>query len=287
MSKLTLPLSLSALIEKIGDQKHLTPYQITSFIKEANISQEDLMDWAHFDHNVNEGYGRKIVHQEDHYEIMVMSWAPFDATAIHDHGYTEWGAVKVFGDLEHVTYEYEDNFLTTAIKEKLSDGDIIYVNSSLIHRMINHGNKKVLSLHVYGTAMKVDSITADSRLYNISNGEIQLVNGGVFHDLREDEYLLTNEDFESDRLTQIEHFTQLLQHYFKTGSKGPQYLAAVNYFHDRSFESRLITELEMDSKRILYYIELRKARKLLKLLSESTSTIDSILWEISDLGRYS
>ena len=287
MNKLTLPLSLSTLIERIGDQKELSPAQIRNYLKEANIQEKDLMEWADFDHNVNEGYGRKLVCAQDHYEIMVMSWSPYDSTAIHDHGYTSWGAVQVFGGLEHITFNLTDHFLTTELKEKVHSGEIIWVNNDLIHQMINHTNKKILSIHIYGTNKDVFNITADAQVYNVSTGDIQLVNGGVFYDLKDSDYTLKNDAFGSDRLTEIGHYCQLLLHYFKTGNKGPQYRAAINYFHDRSFESRLITELEMDSKRILYYIELRKARRLLRRLGETSRTIDSILWDISDMDRFS
>lgn len=287
MNKLTLPLSISSLIEKIGNKKDLSPSQIISFIKEANIQAQDLAEWSDFDHDINEGYGRKLIYQHDHYEIMVMSWAAYDATAIHDHGSTDWGAVQVFGELEHVTYDLEDSYLTIQLKEKISDQEVIYVNNDLIHRMINHSNRKVFSLHVYGTNKKTDNVTADAKLYNVSTGEVQLVDGGVFHDLKEDEYTATTIEFDTDRLTQIEHYTQLLQHYYKTSNKGLQYRNAVNYFHDRSFESRLITELEMDSKRVLYFIELKKARKMLRLLGEDTRSVDSILAEMGFFGRFS
>ena len=47
------------------------------------------------------------------------------------------------------------------------------------------------------------------------------------------------------------------------------------------------TEVELDTKQILYYIELKKAQKLLRLHKEPTRIIDAILNEISDLEKYS
>ena len=282
MNKLTLPVSVAKLIELIGDQTSFKASEITRLIREANIKIEDLKDFEDFDHDKREGYGRKIVYRNDHFEILVMSWAPGDYTAIHNHGYTKWGAVQTFGKLEHVTFELNGEKLMTHMKEKLGNHEIIPVNQDLIHQMGNPFNQNTLSLHVYGTPHKVDGITDNSELYEIGKGEIQLVNGGVFYDLPKSSYAVTDVELTADRLTMIGHYIQLLNYYHKAGIKGDQYQKAVNYFHDRSFESRLITELEMDNKSILYLIELKKARNLLRKLEESTGTIDSILLDIND-----
>ena len=282
MNKLTLPLSVSNLVELIGDQTEFKATEITHLIKQANIKAEDLKDFEDFEHDRVEGYGRKLVYKNDHFEILVMSWAPGDYTAIHNHGYTKWGAVQAFGDLEHTTFELDGEKLLTNYKEKLTSGEILSVRQDLIHQMGNPFSDHKISLHVYGTPDSVDGITDNSQLYEIGKGEIQLVNGGVFYDLPKSSYAVTDTELTADRLTMIGHFTQLLNYYYKAGIKGPQYQRAVNYFHDRSFESRLITELEMDNKSVLYLIELKKARKILKLLSESTRTLDSILMDIND-----
>src|SRR5690606_27168523 len=210
-----------------------------------------------------------------------------DYTAIHNHGYTVWGAVQAFGKLEHITFELQGDKLTTSIKERLDSGEIRAVNQDLIHQMGNPYNDRKLSLHIYGTPQSVDGITDNSELYEIGKGEIQLVDGGVFYDLPKSAYATTTTKLNSDRLTMIGHYTRLLSYYHKAGIKGPQYRKAVNYFHDRSFESRLNAELEMDDKSILYMIELKKARMVLEQLSESTKTLDSILMDINDPDTFS
>ncbi|UKN03383.1 cysteine dioxygenase family protein [Paracrocinitomix mangrovi] len=287
MNRLTLPVSVSKLIESIGDQTTFTPKEIIRLVKDADIKKKDLMEFAHFDHDKKEGYGRHLVHKGKNFEIMVMSWAPLDATAIHNHGYTEWGAVKTFGKLEHTSFEYKNSCLTTLFKEKLSKDEVIAVNQNLIHQMANFSGENVISLHIYGTSLAVDGITDNSHLYELGKGEVQVVDGGVFYDLPKSEIAIANNELYTDRLTLIGHYTSLLNHYLKTGERGPQYLKAINFFHDRSFESRLITELEMDSKDVLYTIELRKAKKVLQKLSESTKTIDAILFELSSIELYS
>lgn len=287
MNKLTLPLSVSTLIESIGDRTDFTTAEITQLLKAANIQKKDLKDFTTFDHPKKEGYGRKLVYQTNHFEVLVVSWAPGDFTAIHNHGYTNWGAVKTFGRLEHSTYSLDGDYLTTLFREKLAPEEVIPVDQSLIHQMGNPYQENVLSIHVYGTSQMVDGITENSQLFEIGKGEVQYVDGGAFYDLPKSQFAIANSDLHADRLTTIGHYTQLLNFYHKTGVRGAQYRKAVNYFHDRSFESRLTTELEMDEKQVLYLIELKKAKHFLRLLGESTQTIDSILMDLNDPENFS
>ena len=288
MKKISLPVSVNNLIKSLDKKTDFSPSEIRKILDSANISADSLMPWANFDHDINDGYGRALIHATEHYEIMVMSWMPRDYSAIHNHGYTEWGAVQVFGKLEHRCFRLDkENHLTTLLKEKLEVGEIIVVNQNLIHQMGNPYDEKALSLHVYGTTQNPDNVTDNSQLYEIGKGEIQLVNGGVFYDLKNNSINNRKSGLTSDRLTEISHYCSLLNHYLKSDQQGPQYKQAVSYFQDRSFENRLSFEVEMDSQRILYLIELKKARKLLYKLKESCKTIDEIILEINDMEKYS
>jgi cysteine dioxygenase len=287
MKKLSLPISLNRLVEKLESKTDFSPFELLKIIKDANISERHLLPWADFDHPKTDGYGRKLVYTGDHFEIMVMSWAKKDYTAIHNHGYTKWGAVKVFGALEHISFQLEENHLSTLHKERLEKGEVLAVNQDLIHQMGNPTDDNILSIHIYGTPEKRSNVTENSALYEVGKHETQIVNGGVFYDLRNDIIVERSPGLKSDRLTEIGHFTSLLNFYYKSNQRGAQYNKAVNYFQNRSFEGRFSLELELDSKGILYFIELRKARILLELLDESTKTIDSILNEINDIEKYS
>ena len=90
-----LPDSLASLCSELLIREILKPYEVCQLIKESDISYEDLLPWADFDHPVKDSYGRKMVFEGPNFEVMVMSWVPGDYSAIHDHGYTQWGAVKV------------------------------------------------------------------------------------------------------------------------------------------------------------------------------------------------
>jgi len=80
------PTSLQRLIQTLGQATHLTPECVQDVVLNAGISAQDLMPWADFHHPIADSYGRKLVFDGGHFEVMVMSWLPGDFSAIHDHG---------------------------------------------------------------------------------------------------------------------------------------------------------------------------------------------------------
>lgn len=287
MKKTTLPISISGLIASLSDKRDYSEEEVVDLINTASITKAELLPWADFNHPVTDGYGRAIIFANDHFELAVMTWNHRDFTAVHNHGYTKWGAVQVFGKLEHNVYELNENSISILYKEKISEGEIISVNQSLIHQMGNTSEESAISLHVYGTPEKNTGITSDTQLFEIGKHETQLIDGPVFYDLKNSTIKKRSSGLKSDRITEIVHYCSLLNFYVKTNIKGPQYNKAIKYFQDRSFESRHSFELELDNKRILYLIELKKAQNLMRLLNEPSKTLDEIILEINDMEKYS
>ena len=144
------------------------------------------MPWASFDHPVSDSYGRKLVFNGGHFEVMVMSWLPGDFSAIHDHGATEWGAVQCFGSAEHFIYQLSGSRLSSPESAPYTPGLVRAVDHSLIHQMGNKSSQPFLSLHVYGCAGASDSITGDARVFDLFENSIQHTDSGVFFNLSED-----------------------------------------------------------------------------------------------------
>lgn len=177
--------NLQNLIEALRRSPHFTPRQIKQLVENANINSGELMPWANFDHPITDSYGRKLVYNGGHFEVMVMSWAPKDFSAIHDHGATQWGAVQCFGAAEHYIYRFADGLLTTEKAAHYTAGMVRAVDHSLIHQMGNPGTEPFLSLHVYGCAQPNPSITGNARIFDLLEGSIQYTDGGVFFCLPE------------------------------------------------------------------------------------------------------
>lgn len=188
MTSVPLPDAIKDLIERIRKQPDWRPGDMVRMIRDAEIQEENLLPWADFDHPTGDSYGRKMLYDGGNFEIMVMSWAPGDISAIHDHGYTEWGAVQIFGRAEHATFIIEGEHLITQHRWMVKPGDILGVTHEMIHQMGNPNNhERFLSLHVYGLREKVAAVTANARIYDVDHGEIFRVDGGVFYCLPEHE----------------------------------------------------------------------------------------------------
>ena len=180
-------MSVKNLVKTLESLEEFTPESVHEVVSECDIGVEDLKNWIDYDYPVSDSYGRKMVHDGGFFEVMVMCWRPGDYSAIHDHGKAEFGAVKMFGDAEHASFELEEGRLTTIARERNESGTTLKVTASLIHQMGNPGEKNFFSLHVYGNVDLESGITSEARIFDYSRNELLFVNGGVFYLLPESE----------------------------------------------------------------------------------------------------
>jgi len=201
---------LTDLIEQNGE---MTISKVAEYVKTAAISVDDLEPYADFDHPNEDGYGRQIAVAGKHYEIMVMSWNPGDFSAVHDHGYTTWGAVLVFGPVMHHTFAIKKDLFTLTNKEILASGTIIKVNNPLIHQMGNVTSSPYLTMHVYGDNEYIGDVTADSRIFEIETGLIKHTTVGAFFNLPDEKVYDVEEMPEIDYQTFVHQASILMQYY--------------------------------------------------------------------------
>lgn len=207
----SLPPAVGNLIRAIEAEDSFTPSTAKRLLEESSITPEDLAQWADFSHPDADSYGRNLVYDGGCFELMAMSWVDGDMAAIHDHGYTQWGAVKLFGPAEHAIFKMRDGRLTTAERKVFEAGDVVSVAHDLIHQMGNVGAEPFLSLHLYGCYGRSGDITADARLYELNEGNIQRTSGGVFFDLPEDAVSAREPGLEADFPTRLRHDVELLK----------------------------------------------------------------------------
>ncbi|NES19644.1 MAG: cysteine dioxygenase [Symploca sp. SIO3E6] len=203
----TYPLSIQKLINRLQQTTAFTPAQVKDFVLEASISEQDLMPWADFQHPITDSYGRKLVLDGGHFEIMVMSWLPGDFSTIHDHGATQWGAVQCFGAAEHYIYSFTKEVLKPLKPAHYLPGMVYAVDHNLIHQMGNPGDKPFLSLHVYGCKEFEESITGNARIFDLLENSIQYTDGGVFFCLPETKINYRSQGLAANRETTLK------QHY--------------------------------------------------------------------------
>ncbi|MEZ5058922.1 MAG: hypothetical protein R2879_17955 [Saprospiraceae bacterium] len=205
-----LPSSLQHIARSLEKDADLKPSNVIRVIKEAQVHPEDLKPWSDFDHPEQDSYGRKMVFKGDNFEIMVMSWRPGDFSGIHDHGYTQWGAVQIFGPAEHATFRVEDGHISTLARWTVKPGDIVGVGHSLVHQMGNTTTDTFfLSLHVYGELEAIDNVTGDARIFDLENNTIQRVDGGVFFALPPKDIKRIEKGPKGDFPTRLRHMVEL------------------------------------------------------------------------------
>ncbi|MEM7187955.1 MAG: cysteine dioxygenase family protein [Bacteroidota bacterium] len=186
-----LPQSLETLKNRIqaaiDQDQTINAEIIKQFVEQSNIQAEDLLPYADFDHPIEDGYGRKMIHDAGKFEIMAMSWNPGDYSSIHNHGYTQWGVVQVFGNVHHFIYKHKDDTLSFAKKEILPTGACTKVVNAMIHQMGNPSTGRYMTLHIYGCNEKDANVTADAKNYELELDRVSRTTGGAFFNLPEDQ----------------------------------------------------------------------------------------------------
>lgn len=215
---------LTKLIEQNGE---MTISKVADYVKDAAICVEDLLPYADFAHPIEDGYGRQIAVAGKNYKIMVMSWNPGDFSAVHDHGYTTWGAVQVFGNVMHHTFAFKKASFTLTKKEILTDGTIIKVNNPLIHQMGNVTSSPYLTMHVYGDNVHLGDVTADSRIFELDSGLIKHTTGGAFFNLPDEKIYDVEKMPEIDYQTFIHQASILMQYYQRFPEDKMEYLSQI------------------------------------------------------------
>ncbi len=191
-------------------KKNINPNELKQFLIDLKLTPKDLEPWADFNHPKKDGYGRKLVYAENHFEMMVMSWMPNDFSAVHNHGYTQWGAVQVFGNASHYVYKYQNNHIKLIEKQSFKPNDIVLVTNEFIHQMGNQTDTPYLTLHIYGTNEPKEVITADSLIFEIENNRIVKTTGGAFFQLDENEIEVLDDLKCNDENTILEFATTIL-----------------------------------------------------------------------------
>lgn len=222
-AKPPLPSSLQKITEQLSKNRNLKPAEMRTILLEADVQPEELAPWADYEHPPEDSYGRKLVHKAGNYEIMVMSWLPGDFSTIHDHGFTQWGAVQVFGPAEHATFRLDNDRLSTLARWQMQAGDAVGVHHDLIHQMGNPGEAPFLSLHIYGGVEDLENVTGEARLFDVQHDRIVRVNGGVFFALPEGDYVGAEEKIESDFPTRLRHMVELIRRLQKMAATDSAY----------------------------------------------------------------
>ena len=260
--------SIQYIINGLKVEANRSPWALVRLLEQAGVTEKELQPWADFAHPAEDSYGRKLVYADHGFEVMVMSWQPGDFSAIHDHGYTQWGAVQIFGPAEHATFRIEDNKLETTAPWQGVPGSILPVQHDLIHQMGNPSQQPFLSLHIYGLEEEVVSITGDARLFDPVQAKIQRVDGGVFFALPPDQISKIEQGYLGDYPTRLRYLVEdvsrkLKMPAYQQGTKAAALEVTIQEIFDGAFMShcKALKGGEIPADAVLAQ-ELRAAEKL-------------------------
>jgi len=157
--------NLESLIQDIQHQKFLTNPLVSEIVESNRISEKDVANYVSYNHSPNESYGRQLIYDNGNFKILLMSWKSGDFTAIHNHGYTEWGCVYFFGEATHRLYSVTQNELKIIQKDNFHKGQIASVCGDLTHLMGNSSSENFATLHIYGSNTRQSDVSKDAIVY--------------------------------------------------------------------------------------------------------------------------
>lgn len=179
-----LPKAMKELIEKLTSLKDCNNKILGEIMCEIQFLPDDFLPFTHFDHPDTESYGRTLLHKDERFKIILMSWAPGDFTAIHDHGNVEWGAVYSMGNATHRLYEMRNNMLHLRSSDKILAGQTHVLAGTLIHMMGNLEMTNNISIHIYGLNKAEKDISIETKVFSPENNCIFETAGPAFLNLQ-------------------------------------------------------------------------------------------------------
>jgi predicted metal-dependent enzyme (double-stranded beta helix superfamily) len=101
-------------------------------------------------------YARNVLYRDDKFEAICLCWEPGQGTAVHNHG-GSYGVVYVFeGEMEVDCYTRTDDRadpnqaeLACTVSAICTAGSLLLDRRGSIHRLVNRGTRRVVSLHFY------------------------------------------------------------------------------------------------------------------------------------------
>ena len=191
----------------------MDPALLASILAEHPITEKDLQEWIDYNYPQSETYGRKVAHSGDSFDVLIMSWRPGNYSAIHNHGYAQWGAVIPFGPLHNHLFKVQNKQIQLVEQQLLEPGKPIFVTNDMIHQMGNPSGKNHCSLHIYGCPQQNSQITADSFIYEPEKKRIFETTGGAFLNLPNERVQQVISELSADSRTYVHHAGILLNYY--------------------------------------------------------------------------
>ena len=180
--------NLINILQSVNKDKHLSEYQLMQMVKphvKDLLAHPTWIEERFYEVDQVSGFnGYKIYEEPDHsMSVFITSWLPARGSPVHNHG--TWAITAGVIGIEHHTFwhmaadDQSRNEGALIIKEekKCCPGDVICLDSSVIHSVNNPGNAIAISLQVYG---KHPNHTNRVQ-FNVNTGEKESFQGKEIH----------------------------------------------------------------------------------------------------------
>ncbi|WP_028547508.1 cysteine dioxygenase [Paenibacillus sp. UNC451MF] len=100
-------------------------------------------------------YGRRVLFQSEHVEVILIHLPAGHETYIHDHGESIGCAFVLEGELTNKQYWLDkEGYAYECGEAVLGPSQFLFAPKGQIHQMCNYGKQRVVTLHAYTPAMK-------------------------------------------------------------------------------------------------------------------------------------
>jgi len=210
---------IKKIVDAIGNQKHIDNNWLVSFLQRIDIKAESLSKYQDFKHDIDKSYGRKVVYEGSNFIVYIMSWAPGDFTAIHSHGFSDWGSVVFFADTNHRLYHAEGQKITLTGKSIIPKGSVVPVTGDFVHAMGNLTDTPFITLHIYGSDKAMSNANDFSLVYEIEKKQIQTTSGAAYINISENFSKKTVHGLQTNVETMVDYLKIILPYYKKNNKR--------------------------------------------------------------------
>ncbi|OIP84909.1 MAG: hypothetical protein AUK44_00860 [Porphyromonadaceae bacterium CG2_30_38_12] len=157
--------NIQKLIVALQNERKMDNLKVADLVASIKLNEKDIASYVAYDHRPSESYGRQLIYDNGNFKILLMSWKKGDFTAIHNHGYTEWGCVYFFGEATHRLYEENDDKLQLVQKDNFHVGEVASVCGDLTHIMGNASAEDFTTLHIYGSNTRQHDVSENAKVF--------------------------------------------------------------------------------------------------------------------------
>lgn len=139
---------LSCFAESLKHARVLSQSEIRRLLSDLMIdpSDSDVQAVLQYD---PQNYTRNFVLSTETVQVLVLRWAPGQASKIHDHGQSNCGLRVLSGRATETVYQGTLNDCVPSEQTPLEPGAIRVNPGTYIHRIENDNAEPLITLHVY------------------------------------------------------------------------------------------------------------------------------------------